>query len=137
MILSKIKPFLLGYVRSRCVFEPLKIMVKLGYCSFKEHEIEIRSPDQKLIYNFEEIGCNIIECGCRYVLNFVYLQSTVIHVPCNSIYKQVSTWTSENKSKCKGRVSLWATPKLLFVLCRLLFFNSVWVLKCHLPILLK
>ena len=24
---SKIKPFLLGYVRSRCVFEPLKIMV--------------------------------------------------------------------------------------------------------------
>ena len=33
-MLSKIKPFLLGYVRSRCVFEPLKIMVKPGYCSF-------------------------------------------------------------------------------------------------------
>ena len=25
----------MGYVRSRCVFEPLKIMVKPGYCSFK------------------------------------------------------------------------------------------------------
>ena len=30
-MLSKIKPFLLGYVRSRCVLEPLKVMVKPGY----------------------------------------------------------------------------------------------------------
>ena len=33
-MVSKIKQFLLGYVRFWCVFEPLKIMVKLGYCSF-------------------------------------------------------------------------------------------------------
>ena len=29
------KTVLLGYVGSRCVFEPLKIMVKPGYCSIK------------------------------------------------------------------------------------------------------
>ena len=34
-MLSKIKLFLLCYVRSRCIFEPLKILVKPGYCSFK------------------------------------------------------------------------------------------------------
>ena len=34
-MLSKIKPFLLGYASSRSAFEPLKIVVKPGYCSFK------------------------------------------------------------------------------------------------------
>ena len=34
-MLSNIKPLLLAYVRTRCVFKPLKIMVKPGYCSFK------------------------------------------------------------------------------------------------------
>ena len=32
---SKIKPLLLGFLRSRYVFEPLKIMLKPRYCTFK------------------------------------------------------------------------------------------------------
>ena len=46
-MLSKIKPFLLGYVRSRCVFEPFKITVKPGHCSFKDAKQNLKGSEQR------------------------------------------------------------------------------------------